>query len=403
MKKVFIFLFLLGSCAYLHASTGISSWLLIDGYPEASARGGSGAVSGYGAQYADVNPAALAGVENFSFAAMHAIYPAGITLEKVTAARCFDFGVLGLNLGYFDFGEISNLGIDSSLAPVVTGSTTQPYALYGSAIYAKKMDNFSVGLSAKIACENMGGPMLAYALADAGVIADDIITDGLTFGASLTNISGEQGGFSAPMDASAGFSYSIKNKLRELLKISISGDYIPVMDQLKGAAGFDFPVTDDFIIRGGIEAPWSGQIKFSGGLTLKALGIAFNYAYLPDTTLGDVHKISIGASFGREQEPGAEKPAAKENETFGGYMKSGDYYYDNRQYSMALKYYEYINLIYWKELEALPDIEKSAFNQKLGICYYNIRDNRHALQYFERAFYYDKFNEILKHWIRLLK
>jgi hypothetical protein len=403
MKKVFLLALLLGACARLYAATGISSWLLIDGYPEASARGGSGGVSGYGIQYAGINPAALAGVENFSFEAMHAVFPADISLEKVTAGKYYDFGVLGLDLGYFDFGQISNIGIDTSLSPVISGSTTMPYALNAALIYAKKMDNFSVGLSARGACEYTGGATLVYAMADAGAIADDIFTEGLSFGASLTNISGDQGGFSAPMDAAAGFSYSIKNKLRELMKISISGDYIPVMDQLKGSAGFDFPVTDDFIIRGGVGAPWNGQVKFSGGLTLKAMGIAFNYAYLPDTNIGDVHKISIGAAFGREEERSAEKPATKETETFGGYMKSGDYYYDNRQYGMALKYYEYINLIYWKELEALPDIEKSAFNQKLGICYYNIRDNRHALQYFERAFYYDKLNEILKHWIRLLK
>jgi tetratricopeptide (TPR) repeat protein len=62
-----------------------------------------------------------------------------------------------------------------------------------------------------------------------------------------------------------------------------------------------------------------------------------------------------------------------------------------------------VNLLYWKELESLTDVEKSNFYQKLGICYYNMRDNGRALQYFERAFYYDKENEILKHWIRLLK
>jgi tetratricopeptide (TPR) repeat protein len=84
-------------------------------------------------------------------------------------------------------------------------------------------------------------------------------------------------------------------------------------------------------------------------------------------------------------------------------MKSGDYYYENRQYRQALKYYEYINLLYWKETEALTDRGKTIFYQKLGICYYNIKDNARALQYFERALYFDRENEILRQWIKLMK
>jgi tetratricopeptide (TPR) repeat protein len=403
MKKVFLLAVLLGVNGFVFASTASTSWLLTNVYPEAAAEGSSGGVSTYGVQYAGINPAAIAGVENFSFEAMQAIYPADISVEKITAGKYFDFGIIGVDLGYYNFGQIFNLGVDSSLSPVVTGEVSSPYAFLGSLIYAKKNDYFSLGFSLKMACEDLAGNMTAYALADAGIIADDVFTDGLTFGAGIINISADNGGFSAPLDAGTGLSYSIRGKTAEILKIYLSGDYMPAFDELKGSAGFDFPVTQDFIIRGGITAPWNGPVKFSAGLSIKAMGLSFNYAYLPDSLLGDVHKVSIGAAFGRPVEKHAVLPAEKTADIFGGYLKSGDFYYDSNDFRQAIKYYEYVNLLYWKELESLTDVGKSNFYQKLGICYYNMKDNGRALQYFERAFYYDKDNEILKHWIRLLK
>lgn len=403
MKKVFLFLIFLGLSACAYASTASTSWLLTDVYPEAAAEGSSAGYSSFGVGYSSLNPAAMAGVENFSFEAMQALYPAGISVEKITAGKYFDFGIIGVDLGYYNFGQVFNLGVDSSLAPVVTGGVTSPYAFLGSLIYAKKTDYFSLGFSLKMACENLDGNTAISGLADAGIIANDILTDGLDFGAGITNISTNQDGFSAPLDAGAGLAYIIRGKTAEILKISLSGDYIPAFDELKGSAGFDFPVTGDFILRGGITAPWNGPVKFSAGLSIKAMGLSFNYAYLPDSLLGDVHKVSIGAAFGRPVVKPAVLPAEKTADIFGGYMKSGDFYYDSNDFRQAVKYYEYVNLLYWKELESLTDVEKSNFYQKLGICYYNMRDNGRALQYFERAFYYDKENEILKHWIRLLK
>jgi tetratricopeptide (TPR) repeat protein len=84
-------------------------------------------------------------------------------------------------------------------------------------------------------------------------------------------------------------------------------------------------------------------------------------------------------------------------------MESGNFSYENKEYRKALKYYEYINSIFWKDIEDKTDKEKSSFYQKVGICYYNIRDTERAIQYFNRALYFDKDNEILKHWIKLLK
>jgi hypothetical protein len=242
--------------------------------------------------------------------------------------------------------------------------------------------------------------------ADVGFIYNGILTDKVDLGLSLLNISTGNNGFYTPIDLKAALIYTYAHGGSPVIDVVAGCDYLVKEGYVAGQAGFDYYFFDTFLLRGGISIDRDVNINFSAGAGIKLEGMTVNYSFEPNSELGDVHKISINAAFGKSavasgDETDGEAPAEKG--TFANYMESGDYYYNDRQYRKALKYYEYINLLYWKDLEDKADKAKAAFFQKLGICYYNLKDNKHALQYFERAMFFDKENEILKHWIKSLK
>jgi hypothetical protein len=403
MKKIILaFVLTLISSALFAGNSALSSYLLTDSYPEAAAKGASSGTATYSIQNLSINPAAISSIENFAYIAMHSAMAQDMSLEKISAAKYFDFGCMGLSLAYLNMGTVSVTGIDENMIPVFTGDIKNPYSVYGSLSYAKKFEGFSLGAAIKMIDENLAGSGVVSFAADAGFISEGVIWDDMSLGMSVLNMSKKEGDFSLPLDINAAVSYNVKNRMRDIIKITAFTDYLVYEQSFRAGAGVDYALFDEFVLRGGFTAGNKEDINFTAGFTFKAGGTSFSYAYVPQGTAGNTNKFSISASFGREQE-NVEKPETKGGESFEGYMKSGNYYYENRQYRMSIKYYEYINLIYWKDIEDLKDREKSAFFQKLGICYYNIKDNRHALQYFDRAQYYDRDNEILKHWIRALK
>ncbi len=403
MKKI-VFIVLLAAlvCPLFAGNTALSSYLLVDSYPESAAKGPASGTASYGVSNSDLNPAAAAGVENFAFSAMHSVFPLNISLEKISAVKYFDFGCLGVNISYMDFGAYSGIGADENLYPVLTGLVENPFSIYGSLIYARKFENFSLGAAVKLIDENLSGTPAYTGAVDLGFIIENLSVDDLNLGFSACNISNKDNDFALPLDLKAGLSYNIKDRIRDIVKITASADYLVYDQAIRGGAGFDYAVFDEFILRGGFTLGNKQDLKFEAGFSLKAGGTSFSYAYVPDVLTGGTHKFSISGAFGKEQE-NSEKPEAKGGETFSGYMESGNYYYENSQYRQAIKYYEYVNLLYWKEIEDMKDREKSSFFQKLGICYYNVRDNKNAKQYFDRALYFDRENEILKHWIKSLK
>jgi tetratricopeptide (TPR) repeat protein len=406
MKRIVIIMIAVFTAGFLYADNrSAASYMLIDSFPEAAAKFAACGAAFYGVSYADENPAAIAVVDNYSWAAMHSIMPLSMYEEKASLAKVFDFGSLGLSFTHFNFGQVQNTGIDGNLGPVLNADTSDLSAVYISALYAKKFESFSIGFAAKGLSESLtGDPWYAF-LADAGFIFEGVFVDDLNLGFSVLNLSAGSSGSALPLDIKTALSYDIKSKVRDQLRLTAAADYLANDDAIKAGLGFDYTLFDDFILRGGFSTGNMEKLKFTAGIGAKVMGLTFDYAFVPDANTGDTHKLSISGSFGKQNEQ-PDKPEGKGAETgesYAGYMKSGDYYYENRQYRQALKYYEYINLLYWKETEALTDRGKTIFYQKLGICYYNIKDNARALQYFERALYFDRENEILRQWIKLMK
>ena len=188
-KTVLAVLFAVSACPLFAGNTSLSDYLLIDSFPEAAAKGSAAGVASYAVYNTDQTPACAAGVEGFAFAAMHSVMPLDIKLEKISVVKNFDFGCLGLDLSYMDFGSYSGISADENLYPILTGSTENPYSLYGSVIYGRKFDNFSVGAAVKLIDENLAGVSSYSPAFDIGFIMDSLVLDDLGFGFSACNIS----------------------------------------------------------------------------------------------------------------------------------------------------------------------------------------------------------------------
>lgn len=383
-----------------------SSYLLINDFPEFAAKGGAAGAAFYGISAAGSNPAAIGAMENVEFAVMHNQWHQDVMSEQLNAGKAFDFGNLALGLGYINMGSVAVLKADEFGYPVMTGDISSMRAWDVSLIYGKKIKNFSLGFAARLVSENLSAGDYYTGCADAGFIYEGFLDDNINLGVSLLNISAGDNGYYSPIDLKTAVVYKYVHGGSTVLDLSAGLDCLVKDSYLNAQAGFDYYLLESFILRGGVNINNSGDVSFSAGAGIKLEGMTVNYSYEPGPELGDVHKISVNAAFGKaagSSEGEGEGEAINDKGSFASYMDSGNFSYENKEYRKALKYYEYINSIYWKDIEGKPDKEKSAFYQKLGICYYNIRDNERAIQYFNRALYFDKDNEILKHWIMLIK
>jgi len=401
MKKIILIITVVFSLLVVLKAENISTatYLLVNSYPEFSAKGDSVGVCFLGITSASLNPASIAGITNAEFAAMFNQYFEDINSQKISIAKNFNFAVLGFELNYIDLGTITEINSDIYGNPVLSNNTIKSSVLYTSLIFSKKIKDFGFGITSKFIFEDIAENSNFLFCIDAGIIYRNIFVENLNFGISLLNISTQTNSFYTPIDLKSAINYSIYNNF---LTISGAVNYLIKDEYLSLYAGLDFSLFDVLILRGGINNNYD-NINFTAGFGFVIEGVHFDYSLEVLPFSENIHKFSLNADFGKINTEGKAEINIEKGNTFKDYMESGNFYYESKQYRNAIKYFEYINLLYWRDIENMSDKEKSAFFQKLGICYYNIKDTKRALQYFERANYFDKDNEILKHWIRLLK
>lgn len=399
-KTLFVVLslfFLLNSITAANFST--ATYLLINSYPEYSAKGESVGTGFSGITAASLNPAAIADIDNGEFAAMYNRYMTDVNAQKISLAKNLNFGVIGFELTYIDFGDIKQINSDIFGNPVLSSDTLRSLVLFPSFIFAQKIKNFNFGIALKFIMESLAQQKSFLFCVDAGVIYNNAFAENLNFGISLLNVATQIDDYYLPINLKAAINYCI---YKNFLVVSSAVNYLIKDNYLSFYGGIDFSLSDVFILRGGVNNNFN-SLNFTAGAGFIIENIYFDYSYEMLPFSENTHKISVNAGFGQFTPKTESETKIEGGDSFKSYMESGDYYYESKQYRNAIKYFEYINLLYWRDVENMNDREKSSFFQKLGICYYNIKDTKRALQYFERANYFDKNNEILKHWIKLLK
>ena len=374
-----------------------SRYVLIESYPEYTALGGSVGAADSGISAVSLNPASAALINNVEFSFMHNMWIQGVSHEKLSVGGGFEFGVIGAEVSYMNYGSLRAIDVDSMGVPLYTGEELSLYSVIASAFFARKIQNFSLGINIKYLNENFGTYTSGYLGADIGAIYNGII-DGLNAGLSFSNISGEQDGFSLPMDLKAGVIYRIKDSNKEIVMIGLGVDFLIKDSSVKIEAGLSYSLFDyvDLRLGGNFRDSVFG---FSAGFGAKIDNIGIDYTYFPSGELGDAHKMAVKGYFGKKE---VEKESP-EKSMFKKYKIGADFYYKDKDYSKALKYYLYITKKFPDEISVMSDKEKSSFYQRIGICYYNLKKKRNARYFLNKALKYSPENEVLKQWVNSLK
>lgn len=400
--RIFILAFLLIPILADAEYKTIVNYLSIDSYPEYSAMGESAGVALNSISALSQNPATLALIKNFEFSAMHNMWTGNMTNEKISFGKKFEFGNIGAEISYFNFGSIKKIIADENNLPVLTDEDIFMDSYILNFAFAQKIKDFSFGLKPSLINERFEKNISTYFVFDFGIIIENLFFNNLKAGFSLLDISKEIDDFYLPLNLKGVFAYTIYNEKEPLLIFTMGESYLVKDNDCKTSLGVQYNLFKSIILRSGLTFDRDFKMNISMGCGIMIENFIINYSYENLNELGNINKISINISSDLLKEKSEIKDKSGEN-TFENLMKSADYYYAEKQYSKALKYFEYINLIYWKELEETDVKNKSLFYQKLGICYYNTGDKNRAKQYFERALFYDKNNEILKYWADLLK
>ena len=384
----------------------VQPWLLLNSYPSSAALGGSPSVSVKGISNFPLNPSAPAAVKNIELSVSQSVFDSGITCGRAAIGRNFGFGVVSVEAAWFDFGSVETLAVGESGGPEALNDQLKIGAYSLSAGVSKAVGKTLIGTALRISSEDLGAGASYMVSADAGVTVSDAVTNGLDFGISIGSVSVPQGDFEPPMDLKAGITYSLKNEGMRIITFGLGMSWLVFESKTAFDGGIDFNLADAVALRASVRSGYTGGITYAVGAGFDLDGLNIDYAYTPGFYTGGSHSAGAAASFERQNyyedtpAPDADEGGERNYES---YMKSGDYYYRVKQYRKALKYYEYINLFFWKDIEARGDRERSALYQKMGISYYNIKDEARALHYFEQGSYYDRSNEILKFWIKTLK
>lgn len=387
------------------AGNAVQTWLLTVSHPSADAFGGVAAVSMKGTSNFYLNPAAAGSVKNIEFSASHSVFPAGISSGQLSLSRNFGFGVISIEGARFDFGEIESLGYGQGGGPESLNLSIKPEAYCVSLGISKAVNETFLGMSVRLSSENLGEGASYMFSADAGMLINDVLTKGFNIGVSIGSISAPQGNFEPPMNVRAGVSYVVPGAVSRILTAGAGAEYLVFESSFSFGAGLDFNLADTVSIRASAKSGHTGGVTYGIGAGFDFDNLRLDYSFTPGIYTGAIHRAGVSSFFERKNFYDETEPVESEDgeRSYESYVKSGDYYYRTKQYRRALKYYEYINLFFWKDLEKRGDRERSALYQKMGISYYSIKDESRALHYFEQASFYDKSNEILKFWIRTLK
>lgn len=253
-----------------------------------------------------------------------------------------DWGSLGVQLQYVDYGDIEEtrvdqlafvgVGADRHFNPGLTGNTYSPSTYLVGVTYAKQLtDKFSAGLTVKVAQESLFGSSTASVVVPVtggGTVTESFTTyataalfdfgmyyntgfRSMKIGVSIQNFGPQvkfsEESFPAPLALRLGSSVDLigaeglmmgdsDNRLTLAYDIFQPNDYAQQMH-----FGLEYEFADLIALRAGYKSNYDNERwTYGGGLHSSVIGyrLAVDYSYAGmGTYLGNVHRISFGVTF----------------------------------------------------------------------------------------------------------
>ena len=242
-------------------------------------------------------------------------------------------GTFGVGIQYVDYGTMDETiwaapYMDALTNPGFTGNTFHPFGMIAGLSYAKKLtDKFSMGISAKYAYESLYNGHSVYTMTSSGTY-ENVKTWGKGFlfdfgmhyntGYKTVQIAISAQNFGAdieyakeanpvPLQFRWGVSADLmgENALfveNESNRISMAFDLFQPNDYAQQEhVGLEYSFQNTVALRAGYKFNYDSEgLTLGAGVKtmLNGIGLTFDYSYTSlDNYLGDVHRISLGASL----------------------------------------------------------------------------------------------------------
>lgn len=301
----------------------------------AAAVGEAYSVWASGAEAIFWNPAGVDLVENHEFSLTYTDWLFDARQGAFSyAASLGDYGSVGIQLQYVDFGEFEETTnerpfISNPELPGMTGRTFRPYSYVIGATYARHLtDRFALGLGVKFAQESLFDQGTVNAQVRQGVF-DDVSTraSGMLFDFGIRYVTGFRSVqiASAVQNFGADVRYAVESYPVPLLfRVGIAADLVGINGLFVGGqegnqlrAAFDIFHPNDYAqqihlgleyefmrvlsLRGGYKLYYDTDgLTLGGGLkhSIGDLGVAIDYSFgTMGTYLGNVQRITAGVAI----------------------------------------------------------------------------------------------------------
>ncbi|MCK5219284.1 PorV/PorQ family protein, partial [bacterium] len=212
---------------------------------------------------------------------------------------------LGALISYFGYGAIERFDLDAYNNPIRTNQSIEPFSLIAELGAAKSLSPaLSLGVNTKFMQEDLVDKKFYFLAWDVGL---QIITglEGLRVGAAVKNLGWKKfAEFPLPMLTQIGAAYKIPLGFFQPDELCLMLDGMLPQDQpLKGALGLEYTMHKIVSIRVGYQTSDARLAEnfltgFSFGMGIKFREYSLDYAYSPNTLIGDGHRITLMARFG---------------------------------------------------------------------------------------------------------
>jgi hypothetical protein len=211
---------------------------------------------------------------------------------------------LGMMATYLSYGSIERFDLDEYGYPVRTEQTFLPSSILAKIGGALRLSpQVSAGLTVKWLREDLVDQVYSYFSGDLGI---QILTglNGLKCAAVVRNIGRAGGDFSLPLTTSIGIAYRLPVGLFNADELMLALDGIlPESQPLQAGAGLEYQFLGGTFLRAGYRTGDTRAAEnlltgFSFGLGISLSAYSLQYAYSPNSMIGDGHRITLEYQIG---------------------------------------------------------------------------------------------------------
>jgi hypothetical protein len=259
------------------------------------------------------NPAGLSQIEDTQVTFMHSEWIDDMAYEYLGLAHHFEkLGTFGLEVRYLHMGELEGRSVNGTETSNFNSSSWAGTLSYGKSV----IDNLAVGTNLKVLQENIEYEQATgFAFDFGGLYGIELDDNLLQFGVSAQNIGPEikfvSEEESLPVNIKFGTAYKISRN-NNLLTLAFDVNLPEESDRYFNIGAeycFKKIVTARIGYKAEQELETSSRLNLGFGVGTKKYGV--DYTYVPFEDLGQTHRVSLFACFGKDSSK--KQPKASEN------------------------------------------------------------------------------------------